>query len=117
MPQTNKPQRHGSRVRARTDWNNPRAFALCDGCKMLTFRDELTMQMDYRGGMSPVATGFLVCPKCYDTPNAQFQLQVFKPDPVPVYMPRPDDSGAFYILTEDGKIICTETDFSKLEIT
>lgn len=91
MPQTNKPQRHGSRVHAVTDWNNPRAFALCDGCKMLTYRDALQMQMDYRGGMSPVPTGFLVCPKCYDTPNAQFMLQVFKPDPVPTYLPRPDD--------------------------
>lgn len=91
MTQVNRPVPRGPRISPVTDWNNPRATAQCDGCGLITYRDQLQMQKEYRGGMSPVATGSLKCPKCLDAPNAQFMLQVNKPDPVPVYMPRPDD--------------------------
>src|SRR5690348_2739303 len=117
MPQTNKPRKWGSRVRVSTDWNNPRAFALCDGCKMLTYRDQLSKQMDYRGGQSPVWTGFLVCPKCDDQPQAQLAPPILKPDPVPVFMPRPDDFPAAILLTEDGHPIATEDDLTQIQIT
>jgi hypothetical protein len=117
MPQTNKPRKWGSRVRVHTDWNNPRAYALCDGCKMLTYRDSLQMQKDYRGGLAPVETGFLVCPKCYDQPQAQFSPPMLKPDPVPTFMPRPDDHEPAILLTEDGHAIATEDDLTQIEIT
>lgn len=91
MTQVNRPIPRGPRISPVTDWNNPRAYGTCDGCGLLTYRDALQMQKEYRGGMSPVDTGLLKCPKCLDVPNAQFMLQVNKPDPVPVYMPRPDD--------------------------
>jgi hypothetical protein len=102
MPQTNKPRKWGSRVRVSTDWNNPRAFALCDGCKMLTYRDQLTKQMDYRGAQSP---------------QAQLAPPILKPDPVPVFMPRPDDHEVAVLLTEDGRPIATEDDLTQIAIT
>lgn len=73
------------------DARNPRALALCDGCGFLVQHDTLQKEMQYRGGLSPVWTGFLVCGRCLDVPNAFGRLQVLPPDPVPVKDPRPDD--------------------------
>lgn len=101
MPQTNRPAAKSHIKSPVTDVKRPRAYALCDGCKFLTYHDELREQMDYRGGTSPVPTGFLVCPQCYDTPNAQFSPPILKPDPVPTYRPRPDDDGIMILATED----------------
>ena len=105
-----------NRVRARrtrryptTRWDDPKAFALCDGCKFITYHDDLQEQMEYRGGTSPVGTGWLVCPTCYDTPNAQLAPPILKPDPVPVRNPRPDDgNNNTFLITEDGHPIITE---------
>lgn len=109
MPQTNRPQAKRHIRDPVTVWNNPRAYALCDGCKFLTYRDQLEMQMDYRGGTSPVWTGFLVCPQCNDTPNAQFAPPILKPDPVPTFMPRPDDEYSPFLITWSGDPLITNT--------
>lgn len=100
--QVNRVRRRGPRRHPVTRWLDPKAFALCDGCKFLTYRDDLREQMDYRGGTSPVGLGWLVCPTCYDTPNAQLAPPILKPDPVPVYKPRPDDGN-------DNRGIVTDT--------
>lgn len=94
----------GKRERIHIDPRNPRALALCDGCKMPTFRDTLTMQMDYRGTPAPVPLGFLVCPRCLDVPNAQGAPAILPIDPVPIIDPRPDDSGIPWLITSYGGI-------------
>lgn len=115
MPQTNKPRHYGHRKRPVTNWRQPRAYALCDRCKHLTYRDELREQMEYRGGTSPVPTGLLVCPECYDTPNAQFAPPLLKPDPVPVYMPRPDDTGGNpFLIAWDGSPFITNVGIASI---
>ena len=89
----------GIRERQHTNPRNPRALALCDGCKFLTYRDQLTMQMDYRGTPAPVPLGYLVCPRCLDVPNAQGAPAILRVDPVPVLNPRPDDGGIAWLIT------------------
>lgn len=84
--------RRGRRQAYRADASNPRAAALCDGCKFLVNHDTLRKQMQYRGGDTPVWTGQLVCGACLDVPQPYFKKQVLKPDPVPVRLPRPDDA-------------------------
>lgn len=89
-----RPRRHGRRKRLRPGWTqNPVGFAICDRCGLPCMHDDLRPDMQYRGGMAPVATGLMVCGKCEDVPNAYFQKQVLRPDPVPLKNPRPDDNG------------------------
>lgn len=100
--QVNRPIRRGKLRRPVTRWYGAQgAYALCDGCKFLTYHNDLREQMEYRGGTSPVGTGWLVCRNCYDTPNAQFAPPLLKPDPVPTRNPRPDDG-------EDKRGLVTE---------
>jgi hypothetical protein len=54
---------------------------------------DLRPDMQFRGGMTPVKTGLMVCGKCEDRPNAYFQKQILRPDPPPLPHPRPDDNG------------------------
>lgn len=84
--------RRGPRVQAREGWtDNPTGWAICDGCGLRTPYPELRERMEYRGGMTPVGTGLMVCANCDDVPNPYFQLQILRPDPVPLANPRPDD--------------------------
>lgn len=88
------PRRFGRRKRIRPGWtNNPVGFAICDRCGLPCMYDDLRPDMQFRGGMAPVATGLMVCGNCEDVPNAYFQKQVLRPDPVPLKNPRPDDNG------------------------
>lgn len=102
--------------RARTpliiDVNDPRAVAACDGCGFLVNHKDLKKDMQYRGGSTPVWTGFLVCTKCLDVPNQapQFKRITLPPDPVPVENPRPDVptptySGFKYWVDDSGRYI------------
>lgn len=82
------------RVRIRPGWTeDPTGFAICDGCGLPTPHTELRQNMEYRGGMDPEPTGFRVCARCEDVPNAYFQKQLLRPDPVPLKDARPDDHG------------------------
>lgn len=82
------------RVKIKPGWTyDPVGFAICDGCGFAVMYSDLREKMEYRGGMTPVGTGLRVCGTCDDVPNNYFQLQVLRPDPVPLQNPRPDDSG------------------------
>lgn len=84
----------GTRKRIQPGWtDNPKGFAICDGCGLPCMHDDLRPNMDFRGGMTPVPTGTMVCGRCADEPQAYFQKQVLRPDPAPLPNPRPDDNG------------------------
>ena len=51
--------------RARTDVNNPRAFAVCDRCGLWYNHSDLNWQMDYRG-RTLQNIRILVCDTCND---------------------------------------------------
>jgi len=86
--------RRGRRQRIKPGWTeNPQAFAICDRCGLPCMHDDLRPDRQFRGGMTPVRTGLMVCGKCEDVPNAYFQKQVLRPDPPPLKNPRPDDRG------------------------
>ena len=74
------------------DATDPYAAAVCDGCAFWVRHRDLKKDMQYRGGISPVWTGMLLCSKCYDVPNPapQFSRLTLFPDPVPVLNPRPE---------------------------
>ena len=73
----------------RFDRRNPVPRAVCDQCGFIVRHTDLRMQMDYRGGDAPVPQGILVCPKCYDKPQAQNARPIIKQDPYPQENPRP----------------------------
>lgn len=77
-------------VRNDTNPNDPHARALCDRCGANKQHRKLTMQMEYRGRRL-ASTGWLVCPRCLDTPFTADIPPILKPDPIPVRRPRPDD--------------------------
>lgn len=99
-----------TRPAPRFNARDPAAIAICDGCGFLVQHNTLREKMEYRGGMTPVGTGLMVCPRCDDVPNPYGQLQVLPPDPVPVRNPRPDVYPTWYLLTEDGDTITTTED-------
>lgn len=74
-----------TRINVKTD----AARARCDGCGIVYPNKELSWQMEYRGGDSPVKTGSRKCLMCTDVPNEQARKQHYKPDPTPVKTPRP----------------------------
>jgi hypothetical protein len=73
----------------RIDIKNDVARARCDGCGIVYPYKELSWQMEYRGGDSPVKTGTRNCSMCNDVPNEQGRKQHYKPDPTSVKNPRP----------------------------
>lgn len=104
--------RWNARTPLRIDPNDPHAVGVCDGCSFWVNFLDLRQQMEYRGGSTPVWNGFLVCTKCYDTPNEapQFKRLVLPPDPVPVLNPRVEqatNSGFGYWVTELGDYVNT----------
>lgn len=98
--------------------NNPSAVAECDGCGFWVMRDEMREQQDYRGGLSPVGTGFWKCRTCYDVPQMQpgYMKIVLPPDPVPVSNPRPPnysldpDQMIFVVASIGGSYIVANAD-------
>ena len=63
--------------------------ARCDGCGFIYPQQEISWQMEYRGGDSPVRTGSRKCSMCTDFPNEQARKQHYVPDPTSVKNPRP----------------------------
>lgn len=82
-----------TRTRVIPSWNNHRPVAQCPCCGQWTYRDCIVEQKDYRGGSAPVPTGRYACERCIDQPQPYFKKQVLPPDPIPVVMPFPDNSG------------------------
>lgn len=79
--------------RARTNPNNPSAFAVCDRCGIWHNRNALAWQFDFRG---PVAQNLriLVCRECTDGLAYQLKTIVLPADPLPVFQPRVEDFDA-----------------------
>jgi len=69
--------------RARVSARNPRAFAICDRCGFLYNHINLKWQFDWRG-TSLQNLRFLVCNRCYDTPQEQLRAIVVPADPTPI---------------------------------
>jgi hypothetical protein len=76
--------------RARTSAKSPRAFAVCQRCGIWWNRDQLNFQYDWRGAQLQNLY-VLVCPHCYDTPQAQLRAITLPADPVPVFYPSVED--------------------------
>lgn len=105
------------RQRLVQDMYNPRPSASCDGCGFAVNHDTLQKHVQYRGGVTPVWDGFLVCPSCWDSPNIQLARQVLQPDPLPVRNPRPIQFGdAEFLSTSEDEIIVTD-DADGIEVT
>lgn len=69
--------------RAKTDANNPRAFAVCDRCARWYNHCDLRWQYDYRG-RTLANLRILVCSDCYDDPQPQLKPRIIPPDPVAI---------------------------------
>jgi hypothetical protein len=76
--------------RARTSSRSPRAFAVCDRCGIWYNRDQLRNQFEWRGAQL-LPLYIFVCASCYDVPQEQLRAITLPADPVPVYLPRPED--------------------------
>jgi hypothetical protein len=70
---------------------DPKGVAVCDGCGFWTMHEHLVERKEYRGGTTPVGTGFFVCGVCDDVPNPYFSKIVLGPDPVPLKNARPEN--------------------------
>lgn len=95
-----------------THRHNPQGVAVCDGCGIVVPYYDLQEQKDFRGGSTPVGLGYRVCSMCYDTPNEQLKLQIFKPDPVPLRYPRPDLPVDFSLLAQNDPGLFTEDGYA-----
>lgn len=104
-------RRRTSPKRVITHRHNPSGVGVCDGCGIVVPYEDLQEQKDFRGGSTPVGLGYRVCSMCYDMPNEQLKLQVFKPDPVPFRYPRPDPTINFFLLTENEVVLLTEDSY------
>lgn len=76
------------RGRARLNINSPSAMGECDRCGFWYQLDSLSRQFQWQGA-ALANTGYLVCPKCLDTPFEQFKVLILPPDPKPRINPRP----------------------------
>lgn len=88
--------------RARVDPQNPRAFGVCDRCGMYWNLEKLNFQFDWRGNRLQNLE-IRVCQRCMDVPQEQYRPIIVPPDPMPVYMPRPDTYASQqmpYLLTD-----------------
>lgn len=69
--------------------SDPRAIAVCDYSGLFCRHADLVKQMAYVG-TGLVWNGFLVNKKFADKPNPQTLAKILMPDPLPVFLPRPD---------------------------
>ena len=77
--------------RARADRHNPRAWGVCDDCGFL-YNKAADLQWQYEwAGNRLVNQNFLVCDRCYDTPQEQLRSIVLPADPTPIVNPRPEE--------------------------
>jgi hypothetical protein len=76
--------------RANVNPNSPRAFGRCDRCGFIYNHNKLRFQFDFRGPQLQNLR-FLVCDRCYDTPQAQLKPIILTQDPTPILNARPED--------------------------
>jgi hypothetical protein len=76
--------------RARTSARSPQAHAICDRCGFRYNFVDLKWQYDWRGA-SLQNTRFLVCERCYDTPQEQLRAIIVPADPTPIVQARPEN--------------------------
>ena len=93
--------------------NDPRQgpWTSCDQCGLIWSQSSMRWETEYRGGNTPVRTGFLVCPRCVDPPSEQHKLQILPPDPPSFMNTRPENyvvDETNWMTTEDGDIIDTQ---------
>lgn len=80
--------------KASVDSDAPRAFGVCDRCCRWFNLVDLRFQHDWRGNR--LTNLYLrVCDQCYDKPFEHYRPIIIPPDPVPVWMPRPDQYAPF----------------------
>jgi hypothetical protein len=92
---------------ARVDPQRPSAFGICDECGFLYQRNELRWQTEFYG-REVRKTGFLRCPRCFDSPNPTLRPVVLPADPVPILQPRAEPT--FYSLVTADMIKYTADD-------
>jgi hypothetical protein len=100
--------------RAKTDANNPKAFAVCDRCARWYNHSDLHWQYDYRG-RTLANLRILVCDDCYDDPQPQLKPRIIPPDPVAIQNARVeyfDQYNTNVRLTNDTAIIPTPTSYA-----
>lgn len=73
----------------RVDPSHPQAQAVCDICDRNYNLVDLRWQFQWSGNRL-INLRYLVCEKCYDTPQEQLRAITLPPDPVPVLNPRPE---------------------------
>lgn len=84
----------------------PLAGAICDRCGARYAHRDLRWQYEWTGPRMQNLK-FLVCERCYDTPQEQLRLIVLPADPIPIENPRPeayvtDMNGGYPTLTFQG---------------
>jgi len=100
--------------RAKTDANNPKAFAVCDRCARWYNHSDLHWQYDYRG-RTLANLRILVCDECYDQPQPQLKPRIIPPDPVAIQNARVeyfDQYNTNVRLTNGTAIIPTPTSYA-----
>lgn len=103
--------------RARVSSRNPQAFAVCDSCGIWHNLVDLRWQFEWQGTKLQNQR-FLVCNRCYDTPQPQLKARILPPDPVPVFNARPENfsvdevtslvtNSGLQLVTNDGSQLVT----------
>lgn len=76
--------------RAEVNPSDPRAYATCDRCGMITNHYKMSFQWDWAGPRMQNLR-ILVCESCLDVPSeAALRSIVIPPDPPPVFNARPE---------------------------
>lgn len=87
-------------------------WSTCDRCGFVYSQVRLQFQFQYRGGVTPQNTGFLVCERCLDGLQYQRSLLIIPPDPMPIMNTRPENYAideTNYFTTTDGDIFETDS--------
>lgn len=102
--------------KAEVNPDNPRAFAICDRCSVVTNLHKLRWQMQWNATQL-FNTRLLVCADCYDKPQQQLRTIVLPPDPVPLQNVRPENyafDNVNYRATMNGTKRITEDDSTRV---
>lgn len=88
-------------------------WANCSDCGFNWNLSDLQFQFDFRGGATPVNTGWLRCPRCITPYTYQKKLIIIPPDPPPIFNTRPEPYGVDevnWLVTDDDSILTTAAD-------
>lgn len=65
-------------------------WTTCPQCGLIWNLCDMQFQFDFQGGVAPINTNLLRCPKCITPLTWQRQLIVIPPDPPPIFNTRPE---------------------------